>query len=127
MSLLPHRLTTVRPATHLVGPADGTIDPDHTAFGGHVKAILRNFCEMGFKTIYAIIMHQGMEAPLALAFKKAAAELAFESILERGYPQRLVGRGILEGRSRTSIRSYQSPTHDPPRCIATGWRRPRWL
>ncbi len=71
----------------LGGPADGTIDPDYAAFGGHVKAILKNFREMGFKTIYVIIMHQGMEAPLALAFKKAAAELAFESILERGYPR----------------------------------------
>lgn len=71
----------------LGGPADGTIDPDYAAFGGHVKAILKNFREMGFKAIYVIIMHQGMEAPLALAFKKAAAELSFENILEQGYPR----------------------------------------
>ncbi|MCZ6675848.1 MAG: creatininase family protein [Candidatus Poribacteria bacterium] len=71
----------------LGGPADGTIDPDYAAFGAHVKAILKNFLEMGFKKIYVIIMHQGMEAPLALAFKKAASELAFELILEQGYPR----------------------------------------
>ena len=71
----------------LGGPADGTIDPDYAAFGAHVKAILKNFREMGFKKTYVIIMHQGMEAPLALAFKKGAAELSSERILEQGYPR----------------------------------------
>jgi len=65
------------------GPEMGTIDPDYTAFGLYVKSVLRAFCEMGFQTIVVIIMHQGMEAPLALAFKKAAAELAFERALEK--------------------------------------------
>jgi creatinine amidohydrolase len=64
------------------GPEMGTIDPEYASFGLHVKSILRAFCEMGFRTIVVIIMHQGMEAPLALAFKKAAAELAFEMALE---------------------------------------------
>lgn len=68
------------------GPEDGTIDVDYGAFAGHVKAVLRAFCEMGFKTIVVIIMHQGMEAPLALSFKNAAAELAFEFALEK-YPR----------------------------------------
>lgn len=71
----------------LGAPANGTIDPDYTAFGGYVKSILKNFIEMGFTRIYVIIMHQGMESPLALAFKKAAAELAFELVLERGAPR----------------------------------------
>ena len=71
----------------LGGPEDGTIDPDYDAFSAFVKTILHNFREMGFARIYVIIMHQGMEAPLALAFRKAAAELAFEIVLERGYPR----------------------------------------
>jgi creatinine amidohydrolase len=70
----------------LGGPEDGTIDPDYAAFSAYVKSILRNFLEMKFQRVYVIIMHQGMEAPLALAFKKAAAELSFETALER-YPR----------------------------------------
>lgn len=62
----------------LGGPEDGTIDPDYAGFGAHVKGILRNFLEMGFGRVFVLIMHQGMEAPLALSFKKAAAELSFE-------------------------------------------------
>ena len=71
----------------LGGPQDGTIDPDYDAFGRYVKSILKNFREMGFRKIYVPIMHQGMDAPLALAFKKAAAELTFEDVLEKGYPR----------------------------------------
>jgi creatinine amidohydrolase/Fe(II)-dependent formamide hydrolase-like protein len=71
----------------LGAPADGTIDPDYDHFGGYVKSILRNFREMGFCRIHVIIMHQGMDAPLALAFRKAAAELTFEGVLEQGYPR----------------------------------------
>ncbi len=67
----------------LGGPADGTIDPDYTAFGDYVKSILRNLLEMKFRRVFVVIMHQGMEAPLALSFKKAAAELSFETALER--------------------------------------------
>ena len=76
----------------LGGPKDGTIDPDYESFGKYVKSILRNFTVMGFRKIYVIIMHQGMEAPLALAFKKAAAELAFESTLEAGFTPGWWGR-----------------------------------
>lgn len=64
------------------GPDKGTIDPDYTAFGLYVKSVLRAFLDMGFRKIVVVIMHQGMEAPLALAFKKAAAELSFETALE---------------------------------------------
>jgi creatinine amidohydrolase/Fe(II)-dependent formamide hydrolase-like protein len=71
----------------LGGPEEGTIDPDYASFGLYVKSILKNFRQMGFRKIYVPIMHQGMEAPLALAFKKAAAELTFEEVLERGYPR----------------------------------------
>ena len=70
----------------LGGPEDGTIDPDYAAFSTYVKSILRNFLDMGFAKIYVIIMHQGMEAPLALTFKKAAAELTFEQVLAQGHP-----------------------------------------
>lgn len=59
------------------GPEDGTIDPVYDAFGPYVKSILRNFLGMGFGRVYVMITHQGMEAPLALAFKKAAAELSW--------------------------------------------------
>ncbi|HCV25777.1 MAG TPA: hypothetical protein DGN59_20160 [Candidatus Latescibacteria bacterium] len=71
----------------LGGPEDGTIDPDYGAFGGLVKSVLHNFLEMGFAQIVVIIMHQGMGAPLAQAFSKAAAELSFEGMLEKGYPR----------------------------------------
>lgn len=71
----------------LGGPADGTIDPDYEGFGRFVKSILRNFLEMGFKRIFVPIMHQGMEAPLALTFKRAAAELSFEMVLDDGHPR----------------------------------------
>ena len=70
----------------LGGPADGTIDPDYDAFARLVKSILRNFVAMGFRKAYVIIMHQGMDAPLALAFKKGAAELQFETVLGQGHP-----------------------------------------
>ncbi len=71
----------------LGGPEEGTIDPDYDAHGAFVKSILSNFLQMGFRRIYVPIMHQGMNAPLALAFKKAAAELAFESALKAGHPR----------------------------------------
>lgn len=71
----------------LGGPTDGTIDPDYVAFGANVKGILKNFIEMGFVRIYVIIMHQGMNAPLAQAFSKAATELSFELVLEQGHPR----------------------------------------
>ena len=84
----------------LGGPEDGTIDPDYDAFGSYVKSILRNFLEMGFGRIYVIIMHQGMEAPLALAFKKAAAELSFEMVLAEGKPRGWWADARLSGEAR---------------------------
>jgi creatinine amidohydrolase len=76
----------------LGGPEDGTIDPDYDAYGRYVKSILKNFREMGFRRIYVLIMHQGMSGPLALSFKKAAAELSFECVLDKGYPRGWWGR-----------------------------------
>jgi creatinine amidohydrolase len=64
------------------GPDQGTIDVDFAAFGLYAKSLLRAFCEMSFHTIVVIIMHQGMDGPLALALRKGAAELAFERRLE---------------------------------------------
>lgn len=104
----------------LGGPADGTVDPDYAAFGAYVKSILRNFWRMGFRKIYVIIMHQGMEAPLALAFKKGAAELAFEEVLAQGYPQgwwgderlvKEVGSAIW---SRIEVQPLILPAASPP-------------
>lgn len=66
----------------LSGPEDGTIDVDYAAFGQYSKSLLRTFCEMGFRTIVVMIMHQGMDGPLALALRKGASELAFERALE---------------------------------------------
>ena len=65
------------------GPDNGTIDVDFSAFGSYAKSLLRALCEMGFRTIVVIIMHQGMDGPLALALRKGAAELAFERRLEQ--------------------------------------------
>lgn len=104
----------------LGGPADGTIDPDYDAFGAFVKSILRNFREMGFRRIYAIVMHQGMEAPLALAFKKAAAELTFEGVLAQGYPRGWWGDGKLVRQvgdrvwSRVEVQPLILPEASPP-------------
>jgi creatinine amidohydrolase len=104
----------------LGGPQDGTIDPDYESFGRCVKSILENFREMGFRKIYAIIMHQGMEAPLALAFKKAAAELTFEAVLEAGHGRgwwgdrekmEAVGHGVW---SRIEVQPMILPEASPP-------------
>jgi creatinine amidohydrolase len=101
------------------GPEMGTLDPDYTAFGLYVKSLLRAFCEMGFRTIVVIILHQGMEAPLALAFKKAAAELAFELALEkrsRGWwgERPLSAEENREFWSRIHVRPLILPAASPP-------------
>ena len=67
----------------LGGPAEGTIDPDYDGFYRHVKGVLRNFLEMGFRRVVVLIMHQGMSGPLAQSFSKAASELTFERTLEK--------------------------------------------
>lgn len=70
----------------LSGPEGGTIDVDYASFGQYSKSLLRAFCEMGFHTIVVMIMHQGMDGPLALSLRKGAAELAFERALETRQP-----------------------------------------
>lgn len=62
----------------LSGPEMGTLDVDNLAFESYIKSVLRSFCQMGFQRIAICIHHQGTEGPLALAFRKAAAELMFE-------------------------------------------------
>jgi len=74
---------------------------------------------MGFRTIVVIILHQGMEAPLALAFKKAAAELAFELALEkrsRGWwgERPLSAEENREFWSRIHVRPLILPAASPP-------------
>jgi len=71
----------------LSGPEMGTLDIDNLAFESYIKSVLRAFCEMGFQRIAICIHHQGTEGPLALAFRKAAAELMFE------LPREAKGRG----------------------------------
>ena len=66
------------------GPEQGTMDVDNEALEAYVKSVLRAFCALGFRRIAVAIFHQGMEGPLALACKKAAAELAFELGREEG-------------------------------------------
>jgi creatinine amidohydrolase len=103
------------------GPAMGTIDPDYASFEPHVKSVLRAICEMGFATIVVIIMHQGMDAPLALAFRKAAAELAFERALdERG--QGWWGVRPLEARESREVwgRIHVRPLILPDACPPAG-------
>src|ERR1051326_8116907 len=103
------------------GPELGTIDPDYAAFGALVKSVLRAFCEMGFRTIVVIIMHQGMEAPLALAFRKAAAELAFERAMETR-PRGWWGERPLEGEESREIwgRIHVRPLILPAACPPAG-------
>jgi len=71
----------------LSGPEMGTLDIDNLAFESYIKSVLRAFCETGFQRIAICIHHQGTEGPLALAFRKAAAELMFE------LPREAKGRG----------------------------------
>jgi creatinine amidohydrolase/Fe(II)-dependent formamide hydrolase-like protein len=101
----------------LGGPEDGTIDPDYDAHGAFVKSILSNFLQMGFRRIHVPIMHQGMNAPLALAFKKAAAELAFESALTAGHPRGWWGDAKLKDEVRWGAIDVQPmilPAASPP-------------
>jgi len=64
------------------GPQGYTTDIDNIAFEAYVKSVLRAFWQMGFPRMFVVIHHQGMEGPLALAFRKAAAELTFELLRE---------------------------------------------
>jgi creatinine amidohydrolase len=60
------------------GPELGTVDIDGNHFTLYVKDVLRSLLLMGWPRIFIVIQHQGMDGPEALAFRKAAAELAFE-------------------------------------------------
>lgn len=60
------------------GPEEGTMDVNGNHFYLFVKDVLLSFLLMGWQRIFVIIHHQGMDGPEALAFRKAAAELAFE-------------------------------------------------
>ena len=75
------------PASFAVaGPEFGTIDADNNHLGTHIKDVLWGFLNVGFKKIIVVIHHQyeqGTELPLALAFKKAAAELVFKYLEEK--------------------------------------------
>ena len=64
------------------GPDRFTTDIDNMAFEAYVKSVLRAFWQIGFPRMFVVIHHQGMDGPLALAFRKAAAELTFEQLRE---------------------------------------------
>jgi len=69
------------PSSYAVaGPEMGTVNVDNEHLESHVRDVLWAFLEAGFRKIIVIIHHQyeeGIELPLTLAFKKAAAELIF--------------------------------------------------
>jgi creatinine amidohydrolase len=91
------------------GPEAGTIDVDNTAFGLYVKSILTAFYRFGFPLIYVIVHHQGMDGPLALAFRKAGSEVMFEMAREakgEGWWGRT--QPTLDDRSLTRIRVQPS-------------------
>ena len=74
----------------VAGPEMGTIDVDNDRLEAHVKDVLWALLNTGFRRIVVVIHHQyeaGVELPLALAFKKAAAELVFK------YQEQKLGRG----------------------------------
>jgi creatinine amidohydrolase/Fe(II)-dependent formamide hydrolase-like protein len=97
----------------LSGPELGTIDPDNLAFETLVKSVLRALCAIGFQRIAVCVHHQGMDGPLALAFRKAAAELLFE------LPREEKGVGWWGRELDTADRAYHFnrlrvlPTHLP--------------
>jgi len=65
------------------GPEGYTTDIDNAAFEAYVKSVLRAFWQIGFPRMFVVVHHQGMDGPLALAFRKAAAELTFEQFREQ--------------------------------------------
>ena len=64
------------------GPQGYTTDIDNAAFEAYVKSVLRAFWQIGFPRMFVVVHHQGMDGPLALAFRKAASELTFEQLRE---------------------------------------------
>jgi creatinine amidohydrolase len=101
----------------LGGPAEGTIDPDYDGFHRHVKGVLRNFLEMGFRRVFVIIMHQGMGGPLAQSFSKAASELSMERPLEklpRGWWANPVHRDAWSGFGGIQVEPMILPASSPP-------------
>lgn len=69
----------------VAGPEGGTVDPDYEGFYLYVKGVLRAFMRMGFRKIFGVVHHQGLDAPEALALRRAGAELIFEETArERG-------------------------------------------
>ncbi|SDW43953.1 creatininase family protein [Paenibacillus sp. CF384] len=67
------------------GPQDGEIDFDPAPFYAYVKELLKRFRMIGFKRIYIVQHHQGMEGLQALSLRRAAAELTREETLEWGH------------------------------------------
>ncbi|WP_308635875.1 creatininase family protein [Paenibacillus silvisoli] len=67
------------------GPLDGEIDFDPAHFYGYVLELLRRLRMIGFKRIYIVQHHQGLEGLQALSLRRAAAELMREEALTWGH------------------------------------------
>ncbi|MHB9131038.1 MAG: creatininase family protein [Armatimonadota bacterium] len=68
------------------GPEWGTVDVGGDHFYHYVKDVLRSLLLMGWPKIIVIQHHQGVDSPEGLAFRHAAAELAFELKLHETGP-----------------------------------------
>ena len=67
----------------VAGPELGTVNVDNGRLEAHVKDVLGALLQVGFRKLVVVIHHQyeeGVELPMTLAFKKAAAELVFEHL-----------------------------------------------
>jgi creatinine amidohydrolase len=66
------------------GPEEGEMDFDPEPLYRYAKEMLNRFIQMGFRRIYIIQHHQGMEGLQALCLKKAARELIREQAMGWG-------------------------------------------
>jgi len=66
------------------GPEDGEADFDPDAFAVFAKEELRRLMDMGFRRIYVLQHHQGIDGLQALTLRKAASELVREKAKEWG-------------------------------------------
>ncbi|SEN80386.1 creatininase family protein [Paenibacillus sp. OV219] len=67
------------------GPEDGEIDFDPAPFEAYAKELLKRLRMIGFKQIYIVQHHQGMDGLQALSLRHAAAELTREEAQGYGH------------------------------------------
>jgi len=66
------------------GPEDGEIDFDPEIFAAYAKAALGHLMDMGFRRIYVLQHHQGIDGLQALILRTAASALVRERALQWG-------------------------------------------